>query len=64
MGNAWGAPSPADAARPRTFAELKQRVTEGALTLPVVGVFDAADFAAAVRLTKTAGRVGKVLLRF
>ena len=50
--------------RSELFGELIRLVTEGALTLPVAGVFDAADFAAAVRLTKTAGRVGKVLLRF
>ncbi len=46
------------------FGELIQRVTEGTLTLPVSGVFDAADAADAVRASNTAGRVGKVLLRF
>jgi NADPH:quinone reductase-like Zn-dependent oxidoreductase len=46
------------------FGELIQRVTEGTLTLPVSGVFDAADAAEAVRASNTAGRVGKVLLRF
>lgn len=46
------------------FGELIQRVTDGTLTLPVAGVFDAADAADAVRMSKTPGRVGKVLLRF
>lgn len=46
------------------FGELIQRVTDGTLTLPVAGVFDAAEIADAVRLSKTPGRVGKVLLRF
>lgn len=46
------------------FTELIQRVTDGTLTLPVAGTFDAADIADAVRLSKTPGRVGKVLLRF
>ncbi|WP_102193062.1 zinc-binding dehydrogenase [Microbacterium aurantiacum] len=52
------------ALRGALFGELIQRVTEGTLTLPVAGVFDAADVADAVRLSKTPGRVGKVLLRF
>ncbi|MFF7292163.1 zinc-binding dehydrogenase [Microbacterium sp. NPDC008134] len=46
------------------FGELIQRVTDGTLTLPVAGTFEAADIADAVRLSKTPGRVGKVLLRF
>ncbi|WP_314422237.1 zinc-binding dehydrogenase [uncultured Microbacterium sp.] len=46
------------------FGELIQRVTEGTLTLPVSGVFDAADASDAVRASNTAGRVGKVLLKF
>lgn len=46
------------------FRELIQRVGDGTLTLPVAGVFDADDIADAVRLSKTPGRVGKVLLRF
>ena len=46
------------------FGELIQRVTDGTLTLPVAGIFDAADAADAVRASNTAGRVGKVLLRF
>lgn len=46
------------------FGELIQRVTDGTLTLPVSGIFDAADIAGAVRASKTPGRVGKVLLRF
>ncbi|WP_194764052.1 zinc-binding dehydrogenase [Microbacterium sp. UFMG61] len=52
------------ATRGALFGELIQRVTEGTLTLPVSGVFDAADAAEAVRASNTAGRVGKVLLRF
>lgn len=50
--------------RSELFSELIQRVSDGTLTLPVAGVFDAADVADAVRMSKTAGRVGKVLLRF
>ena len=46
------------------FAELIQRATEGTLTLPSAGVFDANDVAAAMRLSSTPGRVGKVLFRF
>ncbi|WP_091232080.1 zinc-binding dehydrogenase [Microbacterium sp. 3J1] len=46
------------------FGELIQRVTDATLTLPVAGVFDAADAADAVRASNTAGRVGKVLLSF
>lgn len=52
------------ATRGALFGELIQRVTDGTLTLPVAGVFDAADAADAVRATNTAGRVGKVLLSF
>lgn len=52
------------ATRGALFSELIQRVTDGTLTLPVAGVFDAADIADAVRLSKTPGRVGKVLLQF
>ncbi|WP_431073330.1 zinc-binding dehydrogenase [Microbacterium phyllosphaerae] len=52
------------ATRGALFGELIQRVTEGTLTLPVAGVFDAADAADAVRASNTAGRVGKVLLKF
>lgn len=52
------------ATRAALFGELIQRVTDGTLTLPVAGVFDAADAADAVRLSKTAGRVGKVLIKF
>ena len=39
-------------------------VENGTLTLPVAGVFDATDAADAVRASNTAGRVGKVLLKF
>lgn len=52
------------ATRGALFGELIQRVTDGTLTLPVAGVFDAADIADAVRLSMTPGRVGKVLLQF
>lgn len=52
------------AMRGALFGELIQRVTDGTLTLPVAGVFDAADAADAVRASNTAGRVGKVLLSF
>lgn len=52
------------ATRGALFGELIQRVTDGTLTLPVAGVFDAGDIADAVRLSNTPGRVGKVLLRF
>ncbi|KJQ53208.1 zinc-binding dehydrogenase [Microbacterium sp. SA39] len=50
--------------RKALFGELFQRLTDGTLTLPVSGVFDAADIADAVRASGTPGRVGKVLLRF
>lgn len=50
--------------RGELFGELIERVGDGTLTLPVAGVFDAADIADAVRASNTAGRVGKVLLRF
>ncbi|WP_243224944.1 zinc-binding dehydrogenase [Microbacterium sp. CIAB417] len=52
------------ATRGELFAELVQRISDGTLTLPVAGIFDAADAADAVRATNTPGRVGKVLLRF
>ncbi|WP_314098034.1 zinc-binding dehydrogenase [Microbacterium foliorum] len=52
------------ATRGALFGELIQRVTEGTLTLPVAGVFDAAEAADAVRASNTAGRVGKVLFKF
>lgn len=52
------------ATRGALFGELIQRVTDGTLTLPVSGVFDAADVADAVRASQTPGRVGKVLLKF
>ena len=63
----WGskvipALDPAD--RNALFGELFARIGDGTLTLPVAGVFDAADIADAVRASGTPGRVGKVLLRF
>jgi NADPH:quinone reductase-like Zn-dependent oxidoreductase len=52
------------AKRGALFGELVQRVGDGTLTLPVAGVFDAADAADAMRASSTPGRVGKVLLKF
>ncbi|KJL46768.1 Mycocerosic acid synthase [Microbacterium hydrocarbonoxydans] len=52
------------AKRGALFGELVQRVGDGTLTLPVAGVFDAAEAAEAMRASKTPGRVGKVLLKF
>lgn len=52
------------ATRGALFTELVQRVVDGTLTLPVAGVFDAADAADAVRASAEPGRIGKVLLRF
>lgn len=63
----WGSkviPALDPAVRSALFGELFQRITDGTLTLPVAGVFDAADIADAVRASGTPGRVGKVLLRF
>ncbi len=63
----WGSkviPQLSAADRSSLFGELVQRVTDGTLTLPVAGVFDVAEVADAVKLSKTPGRVGKVLLRF
>lgn len=63
----WGSkviPALDPAERDALFGELFQRVGDGTLTLPVSGVFDAADIADAVRASGTPGRVGKVLLRF
>ncbi|WP_223625693.1 zinc-binding dehydrogenase [Microbacterium sp. EST19A] len=63
----WGSkviPALDPAERNALFGELFQRVGDGTLTLPVSGVFDAADIADAVRASGTPGRVGKVLLRF
>ncbi|MDQ0725833.1 zinc-binding dehydrogenase [Microbacterium sp. W4I20] len=63
----WGSkviPALDPAERSALFGELFQRVGDGTLTLPVSGVFDAADIADAVRASGTPGRVGKVLLRF
>ncbi|WP_426183808.1 zinc-binding dehydrogenase [Microbacterium sp. TWP3-1-2b2] len=50
--------------RAALFSELIRRVGDGTLTLPVSGVFDAADVGDAVRASNTPGRVGKVLLKF
>lgn len=63
----WGSkvmPSLDPGTRGELFGELVQRVTDGTLTLPVAGIFDAADIGAAVQASNTAGRIGKVLLRF
>ncbi|MFJ4173969.1 zinc-binding dehydrogenase [Microbacterium sp. NPDC089696] len=63
----WGSkviPSLDAATRGALFGELIQRLTDGTLTLPVSAVFDAADIRDAVLASDTAGRVGKVLLKF
>ncbi|WP_017203183.1 zinc-binding dehydrogenase [Microbacterium algeriense] len=63
----WGSkviPALDQATRGSLFGELFQRLGDGTLTLPVAGIFDAADIADAVRASNTPGRVGKVLLRF
>lgn len=63
----WGSkviPSLDPTTRSALFGELFQRLSDGSLTLPVAGVFDAADISAAVQASSTPGRVGKVLLRF
>ena len=63
----WGSkviPALDPATRSALFGELFQRLSDGTLTLPVAGVFDAGDIADAVRASGTPGRVGKVLLRF
>ncbi|MFK3679541.1 zinc-binding dehydrogenase [Microbacterium sp. NPDC090218] len=63
----WGSkviPSLDPATRSALFGELFQRLSDGTLTLPVAGVFDAAEIRAAVQASNTPGRVGKVLLRF
>jgi len=52
------------ATRRALFGELITRVSDGSLTLPVAGVFDAADVADAVRASNAPGRIGKVLLKF
>lgn len=52
------------ATRRALFGELIARVSEGSLTLPVAGVFDASDVADAVRASNAPGRIGKVLLKF
>ncbi|MGO4594779.1 zinc-binding dehydrogenase [Leifsonia sp. 2TAF2] len=53
---------PADQ-RGRLFQELFARLLDGTLTLPVAGIHDLDDIAAAVAASGEAGRVGKVLLR-
>jgi NADPH2:quinone reductase len=53
---------PADQ-RGRLFQELFARLLDGTLTLPVAGIHDLDDIAAAVAASSEAGRVGKVLLR-
>lgn len=63
----WGSkviPALDAATRGALFGELLQRVADGTLTLPVSAVFDAAEIGDAVRASDTAGRIGKVLLRF
>ena len=63
----WGSkviPALDPTTRRALFGELFQRLSDGTLTLPVAGVFDAADIRDAVQASNTPGRVGKVLLRF
>lgn len=63
----WGSkviPALDPTTRGALFGELFQRLSDGTLTLPVAGVFDAADIRDAVQASNTPGRVGKVLLRF
>ncbi|MFJ6531787.1 zinc-binding dehydrogenase [Microbacterium sp. NPDC091662] len=63
----WGSkviPQLDPSTRSALFGELFQRLSDGSLTLPVAGIFDAADIRTAVQASDTAGRVGKVLLRF
>jgi NADPH2:quinone reductase len=51
------------ATRERLFAELAERIGEGALTLPVASTHAFEDVSEAVRASLTPGRVGKVQLR-
>ncbi|PRB19221.1 zinc-binding dehydrogenase [Microbacterium sp. MYb62] len=63
----WGSkviPQLDPATRSALFGELFQRLSDGSLTLPVGGIFDAAEIREAVHASNTPGRVGKVLLRF
>ena len=63
----WGSkviPALDPTTRSTLFGELFQRLSDGTLTLPVAGVFDASDIRDAVLASNTPGRVGKVLLRF
>lgn len=63
----WGSkviPQLDPATRRALFGELFQRLSDGSLTLPVGGVFDAAEIREAVQASNTPGRIGKVLLRF
>jgi NADPH2:quinone reductase len=46
------------------FGELITRISEGSVTLPVEGIFDASDFREAMISSMSSGRTGKVLLRF
>ncbi|MBN9181733.1 MAG: zinc-binding dehydrogenase, partial [Microbacterium sp.] len=46
------------------FGELVQRIGSGEVTLPVEAVFPFEEAGAAVEASDTAGRAGKVLLRF
>lgn len=53
-----------DSKKQALFAELMQYIGTGKLTLPVSGIFDAADIEEAIDAHFTPGRVGKVLLKF
>ena len=60
----WGATHRvAPERRGELFAELRARLADGTLTLPVAAVHDLADVTDAVRASGEAGRDGKVLLR-
>ncbi|MBN9192199.1 zinc-binding dehydrogenase [Microbacterium sp.] len=52
------------ATRGALFGELVQRIGSGEVTLPVEAVFPFEEAGAAVEASDTAGRAGKVLLRF
>ncbi|MBI5160636.1 MAG: zinc-binding dehydrogenase [Micrococcales bacterium] len=62
----WGSkvgPAMDPGQRAALFGELMQRLSEGALTLPVHAVHGLDDIAAAAAANATPGRAGKILLR-
>ncbi|MDN6813114.1 MAG: zinc-binding dehydrogenase [Corynebacterium variabile] len=63
----WGSRVSREMAREKKaelFGELITRLSEGSVTLPVEGIFDASDFREAMISSMSSGRTGKVLLRF